>query len=122
MLLERMYDRQRYYERELVLREREKLSQTQVSATVKRIEDTIDEKKRRFLDTPSISFHFADKDQIRSFYDDYFKEPTLESLVSEITGEVSGQVKGSVPQVIESKIGSKDISKWISTIKLPDTS
>jgi hypothetical protein len=114
-----LLDRERY-ERKRMLHFRE--TQPEASPTAKRIEDIIDEKRRRFLDTPSISFHFADKEQIRSFYDDYFKEPTLESLVSEITGEVGGQVKASLPQFIESKIGGKDISKWISTIKLPDTS
>jgi hypothetical protein len=118
MLLEReLYDRERSVRRRV---KTEKLLQS--NTTAKRIEDIINEKKQRFLDTPSISFHFADKEQIQNFYNDYFKEPTLESLVSEISGETNGQIKASIPQVVESKIGSKDISKWISTIKLPDTS
>jgi len=85
-----------------------------------RFERIKQEKIKKFLNIPNISFHFADKDRIRNFYNDYFSEPTFESLVSEIISEASGEVKGSIPQIIESKIGNKDLSKWISTIKLPD--
>lgn len=87
-----------------------------------RIEEIIITKKQKFLDEPSISFHFANHEQIRDFYDQYFKEPTIESLVSEITGEVDGSVSGKIPQVIEAGISGKDISKWISNIKLPNLS
>jgi hypothetical protein len=79
-------------------------------------------KRQKFLDIPSISFHFADEDQIRSFYNDYFKEPTIENLVSEIAGEISGEINAGIPQVLESRVGGKDLSKWISTIKLPELS
>lgn len=90
--------------------------------TVAKITDIIEEKKNRVLNIPNIAFHYANKDQITNFYNDYFKEPTLASLVSEITGEATGEVKGSIPKILESKIGAKDIEKWVSTIKLPDTS
>jgi len=79
-------------------------------------------KKQSFLSVPVISFHFANDEEIKDFYNEYFKEPTVENLVSEITGEVSGDIKGSLPQIIESRIGSSSVSKWISTIKLPDES
>lgn len=87
-----------------------------------KIEKIIGEKEQRFINLPSIAFHYADKEWIKASYDDKFKEPTIASLVSEITGETGGEVKGSLPQIIESRIGSKDISKWISNIKLPETS
>jgi hypothetical protein len=87
-----------------------------------RIERIIEDKRQKFLNIPSISFHYADDDQIKNFYNEYFKEPTIENLVSEITGEVSGEIKSSLPQILESHVGSQDISKWISTIKLPDVS
>lgn len=86
----------------------------------RQIESVVDIKKEQFINLPNIRFHFVDKGQVESYYDDYFKEPTIESLVSEITGEVDAEVKANLPQIIESRIGSKDISKWMSTIKLPD--
>lgn len=88
----------------------------------RRTEEIVEDKKNKFQNIPSISFHYANKDQIAGFYNDYFREPTIASLVSEISGEISGEVKGSLPQILESKIGSKDLTKWISTVKLPDTS
>jgi hypothetical protein len=39
-----------------------------------------------------------------------------------MTNELSSEVKGTMPKVLEAKIGGKDLSKWISTIKLPDVS
>ena len=86
------------------------------------IESIIREKKKRFSDVSGVSFHFVDKSEVESFYNDTFREPTLQSLISEITGEISAEVKGSIPQVLESKIGGSDIKKWISTLKLPETS
>lgn len=84
--------------------------------------DAIEAKRNNFLNIPNISFHYVDKAQVTNFYNDYFREPTIESLVSEMATEFGGDVKGKLPQVIEAKVGGKDISKWISTIKLPDTS
>jgi hypothetical protein len=46
----------------------------------------------------------------------------MESLVTEIAGEVSAEAKVGIAQVLESKLGGKNLSKWISTVKLPDTS
>lgn len=87
----------------------------------KDIEKSIYEKKKdKFLNIANISFHFADKERIKAFYNDYFKEPTLKDLIRETISETNADVKGSIPSIIESKIGSKDLSKWISTIKLPD--
>mgnify|MGYP001195851745 CR=1 FL=1 len=79
-------------------------------------------KKERLSTISNISFHYVNKEQVTAFYNDYFKEPTIENLISEITGEVSGEIKGNVPQLLEAKVGSKDLSKWISTIKIPDIS
>jgi alanyl-tRNA synthetase len=91
-------------------------------AKTRKLEEIVEEKKEKFINIPSVYFHFANKEQIRSSYEDYFKEPTIESLVSEITKEISGESKGGVPQMLEARIGGKDLSKWISTIKLPDVS
>lgn len=79
-----------------------------------------DKKKEQFLNIANISFHFADKDRIKTFYDDYFKEPTIKSLISESITEIDSGIKASIPSILESKIGGKDLSKWISKIKLPD--
>jgi hypothetical protein len=98
------------------------LASSDIADSPKKLEDIISEKRNSFLNIPNVAFHFADKEQIRNFYNDYFKEPTVASLVSEITDEISSQVKGSLPQILESKIGAKDLTKWVSTIKLPDTS
>jgi hypothetical protein len=92
------------------------------SITNSKLERILAEKKERLLGIPNVSFHFVDREQVQSFYNDYFKEPTIDSLVSEITGEISSQVKGSIPKIVEAKVGGKDINKWISKMKLPDIS
>jgi hypothetical protein len=84
--------------------------------------EAVDKKKEGFLNIPNISFHFANKDEIQSFYNDYFKEPTVEQIVAEMATELGGEAKARFPKILETKIGGKDISKWISTIKLPDIS
>lgn len=86
------------------------------------IESIIGEKKQRFSNVSGVSFHFVDKAEVEGFYNDTFREPTLESLISEITGEISAETKGGLPKVLESKISGSDISKWVSTLKLPETS
>jgi hypothetical protein len=106
--------------RDLARREQEDRRSKSVGANEKRLEDIIKEKRDRFLNIPNVAFHFADDDQIRNFYNDYFKEPTVASLVSEMTGGLDAQIKGSIPKVLESRIGATDLSKWVSTIKLPD--
>ena len=87
-----------------------------------RLEAIVKEKRTKFLNVPSVAFHYADENQIKGMYDDYFKEPTVESLVSEVIGGIDAEVKASLPQILESKIGSKDLRKWISTMKLPEPS
>ena len=82
----------------------------------------VEQKKDKFQNISNISFHFADKEKIINFYNDYFKEPTVEQMVAKLAGEVSGEVKGKIPQIIESKVGGKDLSEWVSTIKLPGVS
>lgn len=81
---------------------------------------TIDRNAEYFINMSNISFYFANRSQIEDFYNEYFKEPTIESLVSEITGESSRGVKGNLKSIIEAGIDSKDISKWVSNIKIPD--
>ena len=86
------------------------------------IETIIRDKEQRFSNVSGVSFHFVDKDEVEGFYNDTFREPTIESLIAEVTGEISAETKGGLPKVLESKIGGRDISKWVSTLKLPDTS
>jgi hypothetical protein len=93
-----------------------------LNKSVSNTEEILKDKQKRFLNIANVSFHYANKDQITSFYNDYFKEPTIEGLVSEISHEISDDVKGNIPKIIEAKIGGSDFSKWISTIKMPDTS
>jgi len=88
----------------------------------KSLAEIIEEKKKKFENITSISFHFVDESEVTNFYNDTFKEPTVESLVTEIAGQVTGEVKAGLPRVLESKLGGTDLSKWISTIKLPETS
>jgi hypothetical protein len=138
--LRRLWTERRTLENELrfghenILRQLEREKQTQSMlqrmaesrgedvSTATTMTKIIEQKKRKFQDIPSIRFHFADKEQIKNSYDEYFKEPTIESFVSEVVGEMTGEIKGSIPQILESKIGGKDISKWVSTMKLPNTS
>lgn len=77
-------------------------------------------KKEKFINIANISFHFADKERIKTFYNDYFKEPTIKDLIRETVSETDSDIKASIPAVLQSKIGGKDLSKWISNIKLPD--
>ena len=84
--------------------------------------EAIDQKKEHFLNIPTISFHYSNDDEIENFYNDYFKEPTIEQIISEKTSEVGGKVKGGVSKVLEAAIEEKDFDKWISTIKLPNIS
>jgi hypothetical protein len=107
------------------LRSRELRSREPPAGTVtprKTLIEIVEEKKEKFQNTTSISFHYVDEGEVRNFYNDTFREPTVESLVTEIAGEVTGEVKSGLPQLLEAKIGGKDLSKWISTVKLPDTS
>lgn len=79
-------------------------------------------KREQLLNLPNVSFHYIDEDRVRNFYADYFKEPTVESMVRELVSEATGSIKASLPQVLESSFGGTNLSKWISTIKLPETS
>jgi len=118
-----LYD-ERFAYLELARRERE-LAKREIErdeSSSKKLAAIVEEKKNKFINTPSRSFHFANGEQIRSFYSDYFKEPTIASLINEMTGELSADIKGTIPQLLEAKLGGKDISKWVSTIKLPDIS
>jgi len=83
---------------------------------------TSDKRLDSLANIPNVSFHFANRDEVESLYNDYFKEPTIEQVVSEIAGEVSGEASSRIPKVVEAKFGGKDFSKWVSTIKIPDVS
>lgn len=113
-IMERMYfDRERGYQ---IYREEEKRpEQEELAAALK-------DKKKQLLNLPNVSFHYVDEARVRNFYTDYFREPTVESMVRELVSEVSGGIKASLPQVLESRFGGTNLSKWISKIKLPETS
>ena len=87
-----------------------------------KVQEAINAKRERLLKIPNVSFHYADGERIANFYNDYFREPTVENVVSEMASEVSADLKGQLPKILEAKAGGKDLSKWISTIKLPETS
>lgn len=86
------------------------------------LEIVVAEKRQKFLNIPNISFQFANHEQIRDFYNVYFKEPAIESVISEISGEQSGNIKGSVPQFIEAQMQGTNANKWTSNIKVPTLS
>lgn len=87
-----------------------------------RIEKIVAEKKQKFLNIPNISFQFANHERIKDFYDVYFNEPTIESMISEVSGEHNGNIKGSVPQFIEAQMQETNTNKWTSNIKVPTLS
>lgn len=109
-------------ERQLYLRAIERDAPERDKSEQKTLAEIVEEKKKKFQNITGISFHFVDEGEVTNFYNDTFKEPTVQSLVAEIATQVTGEVKAGLPQVLESKLGGKDLSKWISTIKLPDTS
>jgi hypothetical protein len=91
-------------------------------AEVSGLAKAVDEKKQEFLNIPSVSFHYSDKDRIKSLYNQYFKEGTVEQVISEMASGRKGELKGKLPQVLEATIGGEKSSKLISTLKLPDMS
>ena len=86
------------------------------------VREKLYEKSRKYINIPSVSFHFADKEKIKSMYDEYFREPTITSIISEKINSKDSKIKSTFPQLLEAEIGGGDINKWISNIKLPDTS
>jgi hypothetical protein len=80
----------------------------------------VTKKEFEFLNIANISFHYADEEKIRNFYDDYFKEATIKDLIQETMIDVKADIKGTLPSFVESKIGTDDLTKWISTVKLPE--
>lgn len=108
-----MYEREMGYRK---LRDEEKRpEQEELAAALK-------DKKEQILNLPNVSFHYVDEARVRNFYTDYFREPTVESMVRELVSEVSGDLKASLPKVLESRFGGTNLNKWISTVKLPETS
>jgi hypothetical protein len=89
------------------------------ASPTQRIEKIVAEKKQKFLNIPNISFQFANHEQIRDFYNAYFKEPMIESAVSEVSGEYSGNIKGGVSQFIEAQMQGINTNKWTSNLKIP---
>ena len=89
---------------------------------IKIIDLLLESKIERLINLPSISLHYADSSRIRDLYNDYFREPTTESFVKEMISETSGKAGAEVPKFLEGEIGSKDISKWVQSVKLPETS
>jgi hypothetical protein len=124
-LTRRMMSSRDFYDweiRDRVLREFQRSPETvKPEPRQKTLAERVEEKKK-IQDITSISFHFVDEGEVTNFYNDTFKEPTVESLVTEIAGQVGGEVKAGLPKLLEAKIGGNDLSKWISTIKLPDAS
>lgn len=86
------------------------------------LQEKIDQKKENFLNTSTIAFHYANENDIKDYYNDYFKEPTIEQIISENSRNVKGKIKGGAPTFIEAAIEGNDLTKWISTIKVPDIS
>lgn len=100
----------------------EEYTKLRLEARTNTLEEIIEQKRLRFQNITGISFHFVDREAVLNFYSDTFREPTIESLVTELVGELNGEIKVGLPKILESKLGGKDVNKWISTIKLPDTS
>lgn len=87
-----------------------------------KLEEAVDKKKDGFLNIPTISLHYANEEEINNIYNDYFKEPIIEQIVSEKARELGGGVKGEVSKILGASIDGKDISKSIQTMKIHDIS
>jgi len=114
-----------YRERDMLYREREYIEQERERKRwqqEREVKEKLSEKSRKYINLPSVSFHFADKDKIKSMYDEYFKEPTITSVISEKINSKDGKIKSAFPHILEAELGGSDINKWISNIKLPETS
>jgi hypothetical protein len=88
----------------------------------KELQEKIYKKSNKYIQLPSVSFHYANKDEIKNMYNEYFKEPTIQKVISEQVSKKGSKIKGNFHDVLSGEIGSNEIEKWISEIKLPDTS
>jgi len=81
-----------------------------------------DQKRERFLNIPSVSFHYADRERIEGFYYDYFSQPIMKKLSSETTDELKGTMKASLPTVMNAGIDAKNAGKTTRDFGVPGKS
>jgi hypothetical protein len=91
------------------------------SGLAKLVQD-IDEKKRSFLNIPAIALHYADKEQIKDIYADYFREPTVERIESDVSRELGGDVSAEVLGTLGARGGRKDAVRLRSEMRPADIS
>lgn len=90
---------------------------------VKKTEEAILMAKRdKFLNIPNITFHYANRSVLESFYTDYFMEPHIENLVRELIDEETAGIESGLPKILSSKLEGKNLQKWVQNIKLPELS
>ena len=78
-------------------------------------------KREQFLRTPNVAFHYADKEQIQNFYQEYFREPIVEKSVEEESSETGQNGRGNLDDVLSAEAAKKEAHKRISTLKYPET-
>jgi hypothetical protein len=66
---------------------------------------SIEEKRNKFLAAQVGMLHYANKDQIRELYGDYFREPTVKSLVHEASEEGHGKIGVGLARVAAAEAG-----------------
>lgn len=80
-----------------------------------------DKKKNKFINLSTITFHYVNHKQTEDLYNQFFKEPIIEKVISERTGETDEEVKGQLPNsIIAAGISNKDTRKWTSDMRVPE--
>lgn len=98
--------------------EKKQLLQPQLKVLSDAQSPNVTEKSQKVLAICSISFHYADKEQIPSLYYNLFKEPLAENIAIERAGELSTNAKGSI-NVVEGQVNNKDSTKVTTNFKNP---
>ncbi|WP_340818713.1 hypothetical protein [Methanolobus sp. WCC4] len=74
--------------------------------------DELKQKKNKYLNISTISFHYANEKRIEEVYNDYFSEDRIEKIERESSNEVCGEAGVEIPQVANTKaLSSKGIKE-----------
>ena len=85
------------------------------------LQEKLCKKREKYINLPFVSFHYANKERIKSMYDEYFPEPRITNITNETVNSKSKKVKGKVRDIIGVEFGGNNIDKSTRNIKLPET-